>query len=87
VAVVGVVICEGILDIEMVRSQYLLDVSNTFALNYALIASPAAIVAMGLAHLLVFTTPRPLAFYSWIIGLATAIAAALPFAEDAGTDA
>ena len=87
VAVVGVVICEGILDIEMVRSQYLLDVSNTFALNYALIASLAAIVAMGLAHLLVFTTPRPLAFYSWIIGLATAIAAALPFAEDAGTDA
>lgn len=87
VAVVGVVICEGILDIEMVRSQYLLDVSNTFAFNYALIASLAAIVAMGLAHLLVFTTPRPLAFYSWIIGLATAIAAALPFAEDAGTDA
>ena len=59
VAVVGVVICEGILDIEMVRSQYLLDVSNTFAFNYALIASLAAIVAMGLAHLLVFTTPRP----------------------------
>ena len=87
VAVVGVVICEGILDIEMVRSQYLLDVSNTFAFNYVLIASLAAIVAMGLAHLLVFTTPRPLAFYSWIIGLATAIAAALPFAEDAGTDA
>lgn len=86
VAVVGVVISEGILDIKMVRPQYLLDVGDTFALNYALTAALAALVATGLAHLLVFTTPRPQAFYSWIVGLATAVAVALPFAQDADTD-
>ena len=87
VAVVGVVISEGILDIKMVRPQFLLEVSDTFALNYALTAALAAIVATGLAHLLVFTTPRPRAFFSWIVALATAVAVALPFAQDAELDA
>ncbi len=87
VAVVGVVISEGILDINMVRPQFLLDVSDSFALNYFLTAALAALVATGLAHLLVFTTPRPQAFYSWIVGLVTAVAVALPFAKNADTDA
>ena len=87
VAVVGVVIAEGILDLKMVRPQFLLEASDTFALNYALTAALAAIVATGLAHLLVFTTPRPRAFFSWIVALATAVAVALPFAQDADLDA
>jgi hypothetical protein len=87
VAVVGVVIAEGILDLKMVRPRFLLDASDTFALNYALTAALAAIVATGLAHLLVFTTPRPRAFFSWIVALATAVAVALPFAQDAELDA
>ncbi len=87
VAVVGVVIGEGILDIDMVSPRFLLDASDTFALNYALTAALGAIVATGLAHLLVFTTPRPRAFFSWIVALATAVAVALPFAQNADLDA
>jgi len=87
VAVVGVVIVEGILDIDMVSPRFLLDASDTFALNYALTAALGAIVATGLAHLLVFTTPRPRAFFSWIVALATAVAVALPFAQNADLDA
>jgi hypothetical protein len=87
VAVVGVVIGEGILDIDMVSPRFLLDASDTFALNYALTAALGAIIATGLAHLLVFTTPRPRAFFSWIVALATAVAVALPFAQNADLDA
>ena len=87
VAVVGVVIVEGILDIDMVSPRFLLDASDTFTLNYALTAALGAIVATGLAHLLVFTTPRPRAFFSWIVALATAVAVALPFAQKADLDA
>lgn len=86
-AVVGVVIVEGILDINMVSPRFLIDASDTFALNYALTAAAGAIVATGLAHLLVFTTPRPRAFFAWIVALATAVAVALPFAQNADLDA
>lgn len=87
VAVVGVVIFEGILDIDMVEPRFLIDVSDTFAVNYAITAALAALVATGLAHILVFSTPRPRAFYSWIIALVTAVAVALPFSQNADTDA
>ena len=86
VAVVGVVIVEGILDIDMVSPRFLLDASDTFAVNYALTAAIGAIIATGLAHLLVFTTPRPRAFFAWIVALATAVAVALPFAQNADLD-
>lgn len=43
------------------------------------VAAMAALAATGLAHLLVLSTPRPLAYLGWIIGLATAAAAVLPF--------
>jgi hypothetical protein len=43
-----------------------------------LTAAGAALAATGLAHLLVISTPRPLAYLGWIVGLATAVAAVLP---------
>lgn len=42
-----------------------------------------ALAATGLAHLLVLSTPRPLAYLGWIVGLATAAAAVLPLASGA----
>ncbi|MBN9100177.1 MULTISPECIES: hypothetical protein [unclassified Pseudonocardia] len=43
-------------------------------------AAGAALVATGLAHLLMVSTPRPLAYLGWIVGLATAAATVLPLA-------
>jgi hypothetical protein len=43
----------------------------------------AALVATALAHLLLVSTPRPLAFFSWIIGLATVLAVLVPFSTSA----
>jgi hypothetical protein len=42
------------------------------------IAAGAALAATGLAHLLLLSTPRPMAYLGWIVGLATAVAAVLP---------
>ena len=38
-------------------------------------------LATGLAHLLLVSTPSPLAYLGWIVGLATAAAAVLPLAS------
>jgi Family of unknown function (DUF6069) len=83
VAVVGVLIAQGILDIDMVRPVLLFDATDSFVGDYALTSAILALVATGLAHLLLLTTPRPTAFFSWIVGLATVVAAAAPFAADA----
>ncbi|MGQ0575798.1 MAG: DUF6069 family protein [Pseudonocardia sp.] len=39
----------------------------------------AALAATGLAHLLLLSTPRPLSYFSWIVGLVTVVAVILPF--------
>lgn len=46
-------------------------------------AAGAALLATGLAHLLVVSTPSPLAYLGWIVGLATAAAAVLPLSSGA----
>ncbi len=79
VAVVGVLIGEGVLDLTMVEPP-LLPVGESFAVRYALTAALLALVATGTAHLLAMTTPRPRAFFSWVVGLATAVGVVLPFA-------
>ena len=81
VALVGVLIGEAVLDVDMVAPP-LLPIGDSFALQYALTAAVLALVATGLAHVLVLTTPRPRAFFSWIVGLATLLGAVLPFATD-----
>jgi hypothetical protein len=70
-----------VLDTEMVAPP-LLPIGDSFALQYALTAAALALVATGLAHLLALTTPRPRAFFSWIVGLATVVGVVLPFAVD-----
>ena len=80
VAVAGVLICQHVLDISLVRPALLLDVADTFLLDYALTAFLLALVATGLAQGLAVVTPRPRAFFGWIVGLATVCGAAAPFA-------
>ena len=80
VAVAGVMICQDVLDISLVRPALLLDVADSFRLDYALTAFLLALVATGLAHGLAVATPRPGVFFGWIMGLATVCGAAAPFA-------
>jgi hypothetical protein len=81
VALVGVLVGDGLLDVDMVEPP-LLPIGDSFPVRYALTAAALALVATALAHLLVLTTPRPRAFLSWIIGLATVVGVVLPLTED-----
>jgi uncharacterized protein DUF6069 len=58
-----------------------LDRIDTPALCIA--AALAALAATGLAHLLLVSTPRPLAYLGWIVGLTTAATAVLPLTSGA----
>jgi hypothetical protein len=79
VAVVGVLIAEGVLNVTMVQPP-LLPFGGPFAVRYAVTAALLALVATAVGHLFAVTTPRPRAFFTWVLGLATAAACVLPFA-------
>jgi hypothetical protein len=84
VALVGVLVSEGMLGVDMVRPP-LIPVGDSFGLRYAVTAAVLALVATALAHLLVVTTPRPRSFFSWIVGLATVVGVVLPFTLEGTT--
>jgi hypothetical protein len=41
------------------------------------------LLATGLIHVLLLSTPAPFAFFGWILGLCTLLAALAPFATSA----
>jgi hypothetical protein len=43
------------------------------------VAAIAALLATGLAHLLLVSTPSPLSYFGWIVGLLTVAAVVIPF--------
>jgi hypothetical protein len=78
IAVVGVVIADGVLDVKLVTPP-LIEVGESFTVQYAFTAAFLALVATGVAHLLCVATPEPRTFFSWIFWLATLAGVALPF--------
>ena len=79
VAVVGVLICRGLFNTEVVGVRS--GVPATF-LGFAVGAALAALAATGLAQLLLLSTPHPLVFFGWIVGLTTVVGALWPFLTD-----
>jgi len=53
--------------------------------GYVFAAAACALVATGLMHLLLISTPYPRVFFGWIIGLATVVAVVYPFSTTAPT--
>jgi hypothetical protein len=84
-AVVGILICRWLFNIPILaprRDGAWGDVSTGW---YALSAAATALVATALLYLLLIATPRPGAFFGWIVGLATAAAVVFPFSTTAPT--
>ncbi len=50
---------------------------------YVLAAAAVALVGAAIMNLLLLATPRPQAFFGWIIGLATVVAVLFPFSTTA----
>ena len=83
VAVVGVLVARGLFDVPVLAPTGEGTLGDASTARLAGLAALAALLATGLLHLLLLTTPRPGRFFTWIIGLATVIAAILPFMTDA----
>jgi hypothetical protein len=87
IGLVGVLVSRWLLNIPLLapsRDGAYGDVQTT---GLMLGIAAAALVATLLMHLLLLSTPRPLSFFSWIIGLATVLAVVIPFSTSAPLDA
>ncbi|MFR9801132.1 DUF6069 family protein [Pseudonocardia sp. RS010] len=78
IALVGTLIVRAVLRIAFngPASSGALGDSRTVLL--CILSAVAALAATGLAHLLLLSTPRPMTYLSWIVGLVTVVAALLP---------
>jgi Family of unknown function (DUF6069) len=86
VAVVGVLIARGLLEVPVLAPTREGTLGNANTARLALAAAVAALAATGLMHLLLVSTPRPFRFFSWIVSLLTLVAVLAPFMTDAKLD-
>jgi membrane associated rhomboid family serine protease len=84
VAVVGVLIARGLFDVPVLAPTREGVLGGTSTARLAILAAVAALLATGLMHLLLVSTPRPFRFFTWIISLLTLVAVLAPFMADAG---
>ena len=83
IALVGVLIVRAILRIAVYAPSEAGAFGDGHTVLLCAAAAAAALAATGLVHLLLVATPRPLSYFGWIVGLATAAAAVLPVATAA----
>jgi hypothetical protein len=86
IAVAGILIARGLFDVPILAPKGEGVWGDADTARYALWCALGALVATGLLHLLLVTTPRPLRFFSWIIALATLVAAVAPFGTSGSTE-
>jgi len=76
IGIAGTVIFESIIDVDLVTQDPFGTDSTMGA--YVVGGVATALVAGGLLYLLVLSTPKPRAFFGWIMGLGTLVVALLP---------
>jgi hypothetical protein len=83
ITLVGVLIARGLFDVPVLAPTDEGTLGNASTLRLAVFAAVAALLATGLLHLLLLSTPQPRRFFTWIIALATVAAALVPFLTSA----
>ena len=78
IALVGVLVVRALLRIALYAPREAGAFGDGDTVVLCVTAAGAALAATGLAHLLLVTTPRPLSYFSWIVGLVTAAAVVVP---------
>ena len=76
-------IARGVFDIPVLAPERAGITGDASTWQYAGAAFVAALVATVLVHLLLLVTPRPLKFFTWIVGLATTLVTVMPFTQRA----
>jgi hypothetical protein len=79
VALVGVLVSRWLVGIPLLAPMRDGAYGDVHTTTLVLLVAAASLVATGLLHLLLLSTPRPTLFFGWIISLATVLAVVLPF--------
>ncbi len=79
IAIVGILIARGIFHVPILAPKGSGTWGNANTATYALAAFGGGLLATAVIHGLLLSTPSPFAFFGWIIGLCTLLAAAGPF--------
>ena len=83
IALVGVLIARWLLAIPLLAPKGDGAYGDAHTTGVVLVAVAAALVATALLNLLMLGTPRPLAFFGWIVALATVLVVIIPFTTTA----
>ena len=81
-ALVGVLVVRAVLRLAVYAPPGAGTFGGSGTTLLCVVAVVGALAATGLAHLLLTTTPRPLTYLSWIVGLATAVAVVVPLVSE-----
>jgi hypothetical protein len=79
IALVGVLVSRWLFAIPLLAPERDGAYGDAHTTAVVLVAAAAALVGTAALNLLLLSTPRPQAFFSWIIGLVTVLAVILPF--------
>jgi Family of unknown function (DUF6069) len=82
-ALVGLLVIRDLLDLHVLRRADGGELVQASTAWYLVVAAVAALVATGLLHLLLVTTPQPFRFFAWIGALAVIAVTLIPFSFDA----
>jgi hypothetical protein len=83
VALVGILVIRWLFKIPILAPQRDGAWGDASTGAYVFAAAAVAIAATGITHLLAAATPKPSAFFGWIMGLVTVIAVVFPFSTTA----
>jgi hypothetical protein len=78
IAVVGVIVTNGVFKVSLLGSDESGVGGGAGTVAYAFAAFVCGLVASELMLLLLRTTPTPITYYGWIVGLVTTVAAVVP---------
>src|ERR1700735_3679446 len=83
VALVGILVCRWLFGVPILAPKQDGAYGNVHTTAFVIAAAVAAIIATALAYLLLLSTPRPLTFFHWIVGLVTVVVVIFPFSTGA----
>ncbi|HVV21373.1 MAG TPA: DUF6069 family protein [Pseudonocardiaceae bacterium] len=85
-ALVGILIARGLAHVAILAPRGDGAWGNASTWAYVVLSAVAGLLATGLLHFLMVTTPRASQFFGWIMGLLTVVAMVIPLSLVVSTD-
>jgi hypothetical protein len=79
IALVGLLVARALFQLAALSPKRYGEFGDDSTLQLCVFAAVAAILATALVHLLLVSTPSPLSYFGWIVGLLTVAAVVAPF--------